>query len=429
MNYGNLMRPVFLLFLGLFAPLSGTMDNYFGPRRTVIISSIVVEIVFFFLYFQRNLWLFYLLTLLLGMGNGLSMQVLIKNSCQYYPNKKGLISSLINSIGTLFGSLYTFLGEFIINPERKSVINSQKAPYYSEEISEKSRNFFLFAMILIPITIIISVLLLYRYDPSCDKNIYIEKLNVNGSLNIEGEERTFNTSNSISKPFRKSDIKLVLGNFRFWRTLLIIGVMPFIIGFISATSRPYSVMLGVNGKVIGYLVGTINILGCITSPIWAFCVDKFGFRPIMLIISCITIALSIYFFIFMNSPSFYVFGLYISSSLRGGIISSLIPHMMEVYGLKYFLILGGIGRTFIQLFSFGAAGTSIIISIFRKGKDQLLLPYRIVSFISIFFAVFGLILTFYENDKKFKYEVNENETNNIFMELGESKEDNLNKSF
>jgi hypothetical protein len=316
------------------------MEHFCGPRLTVIISAIVVEIGFISLYFQRNLWLFYSLTFLLGIGNGLSMHVLIKNSCHYYPSKKGLINAIISSTGTLFGALYSFLGELVINPERELVIDSVKAPYYKEEIAERSRLFFLFAMILIPTSTIFSAILLYKYEPNCEK-----QNNVNIEINLlnKGEKKTV----SFSKPDAKNGIKKALKSFRFWRNILIVGSMPFMIWFESATSRPYSAMIGVKGEIVGILSASMSLLSCITNPIWAFCVDKFGFRPIITSISVLTILLSIYFFIFMDNKIFYVIGLYISTTLRGGIISSLIPHMMEVFGLKYFLTLGGLGRLFI----------------------------------------------------------------------------------
>ena len=50
LNYGNLMRPVVLLFLAFFAPLSGTMDHFCGPRISIIVSAIVIEISFICLF-------------------------------------------------------------------------------------------------------------------------------------------------------------------------------------------------------------------------------------------------------------------------------------------------------------------------------------------------------------------------------------------
>ena len=432
MNYGNLMRPVVLLFLAIFSPLSGAMEHFFGPRISVIISSLVVEIGFVLLYFQRNLWHFYLLTLLLGIGSGLSTQILLKNACFFYPGKKGLISALIFSIGTLFGSAYSFLGELVINPDREPIIGPRE-PYYKEEIAEKSKLFFLFAMILIPVSTILSLLLLYKYSPECEMNSEIIENEIKGPILEGGSEEKKgnqntnspegNVSSSFSEPTDKENIKKALKKWRFWRNILIMGFMPFMIWFESATSRPYSSILGVDGKIIGIMAGSMSILGCLTNPIWAFCVDKFGFQPIAIIFSSLTIILSIYFCIFMENEICYVIGLFISSTIRGGIISSLVPHIMQIFGLRYFLIVGGFGRLFMQLLSFSAGVVSIVISIYIKGKE-LSFPYRIVCIVACGFAIFGLILSFYENDDKFKFD---DEEDNNEIETGEENKDNKEK--
>ena len=106
--------------------------------------------------------------------------------------------------------------------------------------------------------------------------------------------------------------------------------------FLAAVCLGYSTFKKNKNKMIFWQI-IDSILNCIANPIWAFCVDKFGFRPIMLIISIITTVLSIYLSIFIDIPIFYVIGIYVSNTLRGGIIAAFIPHMMEIFGIKYFL--------------------------------------------------------------------------------------------
>jgi MFS family permease len=118
MQFGNLMRPIIILFLSVFSPLSGIMENLVGPRLALLSSAIVIEIALIFFFIQRNLWIFYVLSLILGLGCGLSAQIVVKNCCLYYPKKKGFISACIMSLGALIGSSYTLLGEKIINPDR-----------------------------------------------------------------------------------------------------------------------------------------------------------------------------------------------------------------------------------------------------------------------------------------------------------------------
>ena len=234
---------------------------------------------------------------------------------------------------------------------------------------------------------------------------------LNKDINEESNQNNPYTNTPHSS--QKQNIKIALKKWRFWRNMLIVGAMPFMMWFEGSTSRPYSSMLGVDGEIIGILAGSTNILSCVTNPIWAFCVDKFGFKPVMIIISSLTIILSIYFCILMDNKFFYVIGLYISSVFRGGVTSSAIPHIMQIFGLNNYLIIGGLGRLFTQIVSFSVAVVSIVISIFKKSVKDLLLPYRIVSLVGAGFAIFGLILILYENDDvKFEDEENQkNETN------------------
>ena len=116
MQYGNINGPIILLLLSSFSPLSGIFEKKIGSKLTLILSSSIVEICLISYYFQRDLWLFYIISIFIGIGNGLSAGVPIKNSCRYYPKKKGLINSIIICLGGLVSSLYAFIGEKIINP-------------------------------------------------------------------------------------------------------------------------------------------------------------------------------------------------------------------------------------------------------------------------------------------------------------------------
>ena len=97
MQYGNLMMPLMIFFLSLFSPLSGPVEKTLGPILSLLISSIFVEICLFLFYIQRNIWFFYSIILLCGFGVGISANIPVKNSCLYYPEKKGLISAGIMS--------------------------------------------------------------------------------------------------------------------------------------------------------------------------------------------------------------------------------------------------------------------------------------------------------------------------------------------
>lgn len=409
MQYGNIMAPIILLLLSCFSPFSGVIEKKIGPRFTLLISSIIVEICLVIYYFQRNLWIFYIISIFIGFGNGLSAGVPIKNACLYYPKKKGMISSIIICLGGLISSLYVFIGEKIINPEKKTIINKQTNPFYPEDVANRANYFFIFAMIVIPITTIISLILFYKFKkPNKIENSNNSKSDKMIPKQIENETNT----------------KEIIVNFRFWRNMIIISLMPFWIYFLTATFRAYCPMIGVNSNFMPYLPTIITALSSITGFIWALIFDKFGFQIIIKIMSILCIILSIYFSIFIDNKILYIIGLIISTSIsRVGMMSIINPHIMQVYEFRNYLIIGGFARLFNQLSFFIAGLTSIILSFNFTNGDKLKTPYRIIAIIGILLSSIGLFLSFFENDDKFIFNnIEKNNTNSLGVDTNRESE-------
>ena len=159
-----------------------------------------------------------------------------------------------------------------------------------------------------------------------------------------------------------------------------------------------------------------------------FCFDKFGFQKIMKIITIFIIIFDCYFIIFLNPtyPYVYVAGLYISCIFRGGVMACITPHVMQIYGLKYYLLLGGFLGLFNALCNFMIAMISAIISIWYHNSSELLLPYRIVCGIGVIFAIIGLVFVFQEDDTKFRFDdekEEETKEENKIKEKGEKSEE------
>ena len=438
MQYGNLMMPLMTLFLSLFSPLSGSLEKRFGEIICLLISSIIVEICLFLFYIQRNIWMFYGITLLSGFGVGISANIVVKNACFYYPEKKGLISAGIMSFVGISTSIYILIGEYLINPEKEGVIDQDTEPYYSEEISKRVKNYFLFAMIVLPLFTLLSLFFFYKYNPNCeeeeneqesDKKSNDNEQNLNEDVNEEKEElkdafikrdKKRKDFNSFYKPSPSKNIKIALKNFRFWRNIIIAGLTPFWIAFIGSSYRAYVVMLGVDTNIIFFLGSGIAFAGFLLGPIWAALFDKYGFQPIMKIIGFICSGMSIYFYFFMDNKLLYIIGLIICTLTIIGIMSAVTPHLMHIYGMRYFLTIGGFARLFNDLSGFTAALLSIIISIFYKNAEELLFPYQMVVLGGGLLSVLGFISVYFENDEKFIYG-DEDEQNKYFDKGGEDK--------
>jgi len=389
MQYGNINGPIILLLLSSFSPLSGVIEKKIGPKLTLILSSSIVECCLILFYFQRNLWIFYGLSICIGIGSGLSAGVPIKNSCRYYPNKKGVINSVIICLGGLVSSLYSFIGEKIINPDKKGIINKKTNPFYPEEVANNANKFFIFAMIVFPVINLLSLFFFYIFVPNNDNK---------DSILVEKKGKENNNTNT----------KEIVKTYRFWRNIMIIGLMPFWTFFLMSTYRAYAPMIGVDRNLVSYLNMIILGLNSITGLIWAFIFDKFGFQIIIKIMSGICIILSIYFIIFIDDSVLYVIGLIVNTAVsRVGIMSVFNPHIMQVFEFRNYLIIGGFARLFNQSSSFIAALTSVLLSITYSTGEELQKPYKIVAGIGLILSCVGFILSFQENDEKFLFKNDE----------------------
>ena len=85
-------------------------------------------------------------------------------------------------------------------------------------------------------------------------------------------------------------------------------------------------------------------------------------------------------------------------------MACITPHVMQVYGFKYYLLLGGFLRLFNALFNFMIAMISTIISIWYHRAENLLFPYRIICVVGVILAIIGLVFVYQENDTKFRFD-------------------------
>ena len=130
--------------------------------------------------------------------------------------------------------------------------------------------------------------------------------------------------------------------------------------------------------------------------------------------------MSIYFYKYMEDKFFYVVGVIIVNIVFFGVMSSVYPHLMHVYGITYFLTIGGFARLFNDLSVFIAAFISIIISVYNQMPNELVRPYKNMVLAGGCLSVVGLVLIFFENDEKFDYG-DENEEKKIITSGGEEQ--------
>ena len=192
--------------------------------------------------------------------------------------------------------------------------------------------------------------------------------------------------------------------------MIITGFMPFWINFLTSTYRVYITLIDISSSVIPK-VSPINVLlSSLLGPIWAICVDKYGYQITTKVIGIICMVNAAYYiaFFYINNKIMYLIGLAVSCCCSRTVMMSVInPHIMQIYGMKNFLVIGGFSRLFVQSSGFIAAIISIFISKTHSNADELHSPYVIMAIIGSVLSVFGFVLTFFETDENF-FEENEN---------------------
>ncbi|MCQ2820140.1 MAG: MFS transporter [archaeon] len=424
-QYGNLIMPTLTFFMACFSPLAGIFEKVVGPYFSISIGNLIVIISLFVLYNYRSIYTLYTIMVFVGFGFGMCSSIPIKNACCFYPESKGLIASMMMSSITLIGAFFAVLGEKIINPNSMPVVDTLTEPYYSKEIAERSWNYLKIPLFLLPITCLTSQIFFIKYEGeiipgniSGDNRKYGQvSENENGQvIEEESSNNSNNNTNSVNNSINsssqidpqlsssfKENIIYAICHKRFWSIVAIVSLIPFLLLFISHSSRAYASLVGINPSFITFMPALMMVILCFVSPIWGYIYDKLKFKKVIRLLSFMILFLDIFFTLFIKINIMYVLGLIFSCIISAGMMTSINPHLMEIYGMEHYLIIGGVMGLFNGIKNIFTSGLSVIISVYFKTGEELQYSYRIVSFISIFLTLGGIYFALKEDDEKFNY--------------------------
>ena len=159
------------------------------------------------------IWICYFLTLLLGVGAGITTSLLGKNLTLYYPNKKGLIVSLFGMALILVAGLFLLIGEKIISPTGETLGENEEV--YKPETAERTYLYFMLGFFTIPIGDIIFLLFAHEYKKPIESDLIIpENNNENENIindNDKKEEQKENHPELINDVMRNApNFKLLM---------------------------------------------------------------------------------------------------------------------------------------------------------------------------------------------------------------------------
>lgn len=426
MHYGMFIHLIFSFGSTIANPIGGVLENYIGFLKTIYLGLLILLIGCIVFIYQQNIWLCYGLSLIMGMGTGVSTSLLGKNLVFYVPKKKGMLTGAIGIGAVIISAAYTFGGEKIINLEGYTLKNDEL--YYPEDISERTYIYFILGAISIPIGAILSIFFIHEYKPEFAEN---EKKEGNETTNESNEKKDNeneiiekiddeNENNSPQKNAEqtkeekkaardlkilraKLNVKQALKDFRFWRIAFISLFINFSISFIGNTGRTFGALIGIDGIALQFLMVLQAISFIIAGPVLGVIVDKKGPLVILRIVSIICIIPGIILAIFMDKTLFFVLAYAINVIGVSGILVGFGPLVMEIYGIQESVILGGIISGFSKISEITTTVTAFVVSIFYQQPEELKYPYRILYIISATCCLITAILLFFETNDKFVY--------------------------
>ena len=116
---GFIYNLILTLSMSFSASLGGLLESKIGFSFTTLLGTAIVYIANIFFFRIQNIWICYCLTLIIGVGAGISISLLGKNLTFYIPNKKGIMVSIIGLFLMVLAGGYIITAEKIISLEGK----------------------------------------------------------------------------------------------------------------------------------------------------------------------------------------------------------------------------------------------------------------------------------------------------------------------
>ena len=387
MQYGNLISPIIILSNSLSSPLGGFFEKKFGFYKTLIVCNIFIEIFILIFINQMNKYFSFILIILLGLVSGICMGIPGKNLFYYYPNKGGTLSSFMVSSFILCGITIGFIGEKIMNPDKYTLKKGEQ--FYPLEISVNYIKFYKYFLYVNPFLLILSLLLIKKYDKKFDKL-------------IEAEPQD-KTNANLNKENYKNNLKAVIKNKRIWLIIGMTTMTPFVINFSRNTFRVYGALVSMSGGVMQYSQLFIGFSTVFILPLWGIINDKYNYKIMIRMISIGCIIQTIIFSIFIKSNLIYLISIIFGSILGSGFTSTMNLHVLKVYGIKYSIEIGGIIGIFASTVNILNGIVSFIISKYYHTGEELQVAYRYIYLFGIAFCCLGFYFSLIEKEDKFVY--------------------------
>ena len=210
-----------------------------------------------------------------------------------------------------------------------------------------------------------------------------------------------NISMSITQVnYSTAHTKKALRSFRVCKLFTLVLCSYLALNLVLICWRP----IGVNVKIPTeklQLIGTINfIMTSIGTPFFGFLSDKIPFRILYTAIAAVTSFVGFAFCFTLGYENLFMVMVCGMNFILGGYIAVLPPHYMKVFGMKYYVEIGGV-------VGFANVIMGPICSLFayfvENGVDNKEFAYKVIFITGTAMNIVSLVISIFESDDEFDY--------------------------
>ena len=360
------------------------------------------------------------------------------------PERKGLISAIIVSIGHISGALCSIGGEYIVNNERMELKEDEEL--FPLKIAERVRIYYTYMFVFIGICLVLSLLFVFQYKPGQSSLIQEIKLNNDFSLNTNDNEFDVYYSPQIQpkRSARKEqellippmtlsatimplqfdernnkynkNFKQILHSCRFWMLAVNYSCTVYSSSMHLTVFKPLGIKHKFNVDMLTFTYASSFCLLTVIGPLIGYFSDHVSFKVLntsMNVIGIISNIAMLYSLQYNDQTVFAVFNV-IHLLCCPNMLSILNAHVMKVYTLQFFVEAIGVLGIFSVIGSIFESCIPLIMTTYLNDNDN-----KIAYSIGIGLNIIGIILSMIEKDTEFKFQTKEVERDKESEEIND----------
>lgn len=380
---GYFLMPLTTFISNIVSFLGPSLEDKYGIKTCLLIASSLIITSHLILLFSTYLPLIYLSMIIFGVAISCSYLSILKNCWSFFPEHKGKVGGIILLGYGLSGFCFTFLSDYIINPQMLK-INSETG-FFDKSIAENVHTFIFVFTIILSIMAVLGYLFTFDYK-QISKSAKEHLSNVTSSMKENLNEKI---SHEIHGGLTLIEI---LKCKQSWE---IVGMSFFTLYFCymaTNTNRAFGQMNMLDEGILSAASKMSSLLNGGSRLMWGFLFDKFGFKKPFMVLVIVEIVVSGMFYFVGTNTVLYFLMVSLTALILAGVICLTTPLYPKIFGLKNGPFVNGIC---IALYGFSCLLGPIVAKFIIKKKSD----YKVLYLSGMVFACIGLLLTMKFNEE------------------------------